>query len=275
MDFNNSYLIIIFVLLVIALGVFTLMSFQIPVLNIFQQGIYNIVTPVNSFVVSVINGFNSYWSGFINANEIIEENKELKREVALLENEIRKLEESERQNQRLEKINEFLDVFKKFIDYEIKGASVIGHNPSNWENKMIINKGSNDGIKERMPVISYHGILVGQIENTAGNSAQVLMINNPDFVVGGLVQDTRTVGLVRGEVGCDERNIMEKIPEDGEIQPGDRILTSGLSSNFPKYLPIGEVLEVNVDQYGISQIAEIDLFINNYTIEEVVVITDY
>jgi len=272
---NNFYLVIslIIVLLLVGMGIFEITDVELPVVNFLQNGIYNLINPFIASISSMIRTINSYTTGIFKANEIVEEKRQLQEQVFELEDKIRKLEESKRQNERLKNIDEFLDVFKDFAEYEVQGASVIGYNPSSWNNRVILNKGTNDGIKKGMPVISYNGILVGQIKNAAATSSQVLMINDPDFAVGGIVQNSRTVGLVKGQIDNQELNIMEKIPENGEINPEDRILT--YSNNFPKYLPIGEVIEVNTDDYGISQVAEIELYVNQYTIEEVVVITDY
>ncbi len=272
---SNPYFAIslIIILLVAGTVLFELTNIKIPAVNFIQNSIYNLINPFIDSITSMVRTIESYTTGLFRANEIVDEKKQLQRRVFELEDKVRKLKESKRQNERLKKIDDFLAVFKDFTEYEVQGASVIGYSPSSWNNRIILNKGTNDGIKEGMPVISYNGILVGQIKNAAIGSSQVLMVNDPEFAVGGIVQNSRTVGLIRGQVGNQEVNIMEKIPENDEISPDDRILT--YSNNFPKYLPIGEVIEVNTNDYGISRIAEIELYINQHTIEEVVVITDY
>jgi len=68
---------------------------------------------------------------------------------------------------------------------------------------------------------------------------------------------------------------MDNIAWDADIQEGDVILTSGLSNNFPAGLKIGEVLAVETDNYGLSQKSKINLYLNNITLEEVMVITNF
>ena len=63
--------------------------------------------------------------------------------------------------------------------------------------------------------------------------------------------------------------------EEGDIKEGDIIVTSGLSDNYPRGIPIGEVVSVETDNYGLSQKAEIKLFMKKKTIEEVLVITGF
>jgi len=274
--FNNSGLLLLLLFVIFAsIGILDFAGISIPYFNLLQDGIYTVVSPAGEFISYIYDSMISYWQGFFRTREIAEENKKLQQEILFLENQINQLEESLRQNERLGKLDAFLDAFKDFTQYEVKGASVIGSSPTNWENNILLDKGEKDGIKDGMPVISYNGILVGMVINVSANTAQVIKINNPNFAVGGIVQRSRSVGLVRGQSDQRNINIIEKIPEDGDIITGDRILTSGLSNNFPKYLPIGEVIEVNRDDYSITQQAKIDLFIGNQTIEEVLVITDH
>jgi len=157
------------------------------------------------------------------------------------------------------------------------GAEVIANSPSPWEKTITINKGSRDGLEKRMPVITYSGYLVGRIENTGSNYSQIRLITDQDFVVGGIIArtDSREIGLVRGSGRDEKNNIMDNIAWDADVQENDVVLTSGLSNNFPSGLKIGKVLEVESDNYGLSQKAEIDLYINNITLEEVMIITSF
>ncbi|MFW6270031.1 MAG: rod shape-determining protein MreC [Bacillota bacterium] len=275
-DEKTSWIITFLVIvLFVALSVISFAEVKLPYISWLQKGIYNLVSPVVEYFTYGYSQITSFYSGIMRAGEIVEENQYLKRKVDRLENEINIRDSSLRQDKRLEKLESFLDAFKEFSEYEVKGASVIGYGPSNWGESMIINQGSRDGIEEKMPVISYNGVLVGMISNTGANSSQVMLVNNPDFAVGGIVQDSRVIGIVKGQLGKRDKNIMEKIPADADIKEDDRILTSGLSNNFPKYLPIGKVVDVKTDNFGVSKIAEIDLFLRDYTVEEVLVITDF
>ncbi|MFW6007355.1 MAG: rod shape-determining protein MreC [Halanaerobiales bacterium] len=279
MDFfegKNSWLITLLIIIIVGgMGILNFMDISLPYLNWLQDGIYNIVSPVLEYFTYSYNQLSSFYYGVTNVGDIVEENRNLKKEVARLEHQINLMDESRRQDERLGNLNDFLDAFKEFTDYEATGASVIGYGPSNFEEMMIINKGSNDGLEEKMPVVSYNGTLVGRINETGTNSSQVMLINNPDFAVGGIVQDSRDIGIVKGQLEDRNINIMEKIPADSDIEEDDRILTSGLSNNFPKYLPIGRVVNVESDNFGISRKADIRLFFRDYTIEEVLIITDF
>ncbi len=273
--FNNTPLILIaiFLLLIISLGISNYFSINIPYLSFVQSGIYNLISPAVSGVNRVITSIDNYIKRFKNAGEILAENEKLKKQLAeeRLNNILMK--KYEIQNERLRKL---LD-FKELTSYETQGAKVIGYGPSKWKEKILINKGSKDGLKDGMTVVTYNGSFVGQINYITSDSAQVEMVNNSGFVVAGIVQreDSRAVGLVKGNQENSKYNIMDNLSWDSDIRENDLILTSGLSNTYPKGLPIGKVTEVNPDNYGVSQKAKIDLFIDLNTIEEVLVITDF
>lgn len=273
--FNNTPLILIaiFLLLIISLGISNYFSINIPYLSFVQSGIYNLISPAVSGVNRVITSIDNYIKRFKNAGEILAENEKLKKQLAeeRLNNILMK--KYEMQNERLRKL---LD-FKELTSYETQGAKVIGYGPSKWKEKILINKGSKDGLKDGMTVVTYNGSFVGQINYITSDSAQVEMVNNSGFVVAGIVQreDSRAVGLVKGNQENSKYNIMDNLSWDSDIRENDLILTSGLSNTYPKGLPIGKVTEVNPDNYGVSQKAKIDLFIDLNTIEEVLVITDF
>ena len=273
--FNDSAWIIglIVIILIGSIGVINYLGISVPYFSLIEKGVFNILSPLFSRVAGFYHSLVSYWDGLLNTGEIVAENNRLKEKVADLRRRNLNLQKMGRQNLRLRKLLSF----KEFIPYKTKGAEVIGHGPSNWEDKILINRGQKDGIEEKMPVISYNGTLVGRIDYVGANSAQVKLVNDPDFVIGGIVQreESRAIGLIRGQTDKENINIMEKIAWDADIKKGDIILTSGLSNNYPKDLPIGQVTEVKSDNYGISQSAVIELYFSRYTIEEVLVVTEF
>jgi len=103
------------------------------------------------------------------------------------------------------------------------------------------------------------------------------LLNSPEYVVGAIVQrqDSRAIGLVKGQINDEVYNIMDNLSWDASIKKGDIIVSSGLSSNYPRGIPIGLVDSVELDNYGLSQKAKIKLFMSEKTIEEVLIVTDF
>jgi len=263
----------ILVVLLLIVGALYFFNMNIPYFQYIERGIYNSLSPVVEFFSDLYYSTISYWQGIFNVDEVMEKNKRLKQQIVTLKLENLRLESYKRENTRLRDLLSF----KNHIPFETLGATVIGFSPSLWENKAIINRGSNDGIRKKMPVISYNGSLVGRVAYVGSSSSQISLIHDPEFTVGGIVQrsESRTIGMVNGQLNNEQVNIMDKISWDADIQTGDIIVTSGFSNNYPKGLPIGEVEEINSDNYGLSQSAKIKLFSSLKTIEEVLVIKDF
>ncbi|ACL70172.1 rod shape-determining protein MreC [Halothermothrix orenii] len=264
---------IILVLFVTSLGIINFTGVDIPYLNWLQVGTHNLISPIVNYITGICDSIQEYWNGIMNVKQLINENKGLEKKVANLERQLLVLKFMARENQRLRELLSF----KEFVPYKTLGAGVIGYSPSPWKEKIIINRGSRDGIKPNMPVISYNGILVGRVDYVATNSSQVLLVSSPEFVVGGIVQrpESRAIGLVKGQLNEEGINLMDNLSWDADIKKGDLILTSGLSNRYPKGIPIGEVIKVEPDNFGLSQKARVELFLNLHTIEEVLVITDF
>lgn len=274
-NFNRNTLItaavIIFVILLFSFLYFT--EIDLPFFNWMSDIIYNTITPVLNLLHHLIESVKNFFITLFSIDEINQEISNLRQRNSVLERQILFLENINRENQRL---RELLD-FKEKTDFQMQGAEVIANSPSIWEKTITINKGSRDGLEKRMPVITYQGYLVGRIDNLGRSSAQVKLITDHNFVVGGIIArtDSREIGLVRGSGRDDHPNIMDNIAWDADIEAGDVILTSGLSNNFPPGLKIGEVSKVETDNYGLSQKADIQLYMNKVTLEEVMIITNF
>ena len=274
-DFNRNTLIAaaLVILLVLILSFSYFSDLNLPFVNWLSDIIYNTLTPILNIIHHLVENIKNFFTTLFSIDEVNQEIKELRQQNSVLERQILFLENINRENKRLRELLSF----QEKVDYQMIGAEVIANSPSIWEKTITINRGRRDGLEERMPVITYQGFLVGRIENLGSSSAQVRLITDQDFVVGGIIARTesREIGLVRGSGRDDQPNIMDNIAWDADIKKGNVILTSGLSNNFPAGLKIGEVAEVETDNYGLSQKAAVNLFINNLTLEEVLIIKNF
>mgnify|MGYP006271803965 CR=1 FL=1 len=204
--------------------------------------------------------------------ETKENNKRLKKRVEELNYRLSKLEKIKNENQRLRKL---LD-FKERVPYQAVGASVVSHSADNWSQVVTINRGQQSGIEAKMAVIAERGYLIGVVKRVTQYTAQVLLLTDQEFVTGGLVSRTssRDLGVIRGRRSSNKL-LMNNLSWDADIKVKDIIVTSGLSGNLPKGLPIGEVISVSPDNYGLTQEAKIDPFLSLERLEEVLVITDF
>lgn len=168
----------------------------------------------------------------------------LRSENALLqkENELlaRKLEESKTLVYENDRLKELLN-FRKNSPYTTIPAQVIGRDPTNWSNSIIIDKGSASGIRANMAVISVRG-LVGRVLELGRRSAKILLITDPNSKVGAIVQRNGQGGIVTGRP--DGKCKMIYIALDSDVRAGDTVVTAGFGTIFPKGILIGEIVRV-------------------------------
>jgi rod shape-determining protein MreC len=131
------------------------------------------------------------------------------------------------------------------IPFSAIPAQVIGRDPSNWSNSLIIDKGSSSGIKSNMAVMSTRG-LVGRIVEVGRLSSKALLITDPNLKVGVLVRRNRQGGIMTGRPGGRCKIIY--ISLDSDVKPGDKVMTAGFGSVFPKGILIGEVEKVGKEE---------------------------
>lgn len=165
------------------------------------------------------------------------ENKILRERINLLSRMIEERKAIVVDNDRLK---ELLD-FKKTVPFSVVPAQVIGRDPSNWSNSIIIDKGSNAGIRQNKAVLSTRG-LVGRVLEAGRYSAKILLITDPNSKVGVTLQRNRQGGILVGRP--DGLCRMVYIALDSDVVSGDKVVTAGFGSIFPKDILVGEVIRV-------------------------------
>jgi rod shape-determining protein MreC len=166
------------------------------------------------------------------------------------------------------RIQTLLAFKEQYVDQTV-AAQVIGTTGSEQSRVLYIDKGSTDGLKPDMAVITPTGI-VGKIVQVSANSAQVLPINDQLSGVGAALKDSRLQGILKG--APNGTTSLQYIMNDEPVKPGETVITSGGDRIFPKGLLIGTVASVEPGK---------DLFLNIRVIplarldrlEEVLVVT--
>ncbi|MGM0471352.1 MAG: rod shape-determining protein MreC [Bacillota bacterium] len=208
-----------------------------------------------------------------NYRQVQQENKKLRQQVAKLEWKIQQLTEVTKENERLRRLLNF----KRRQSFEVVGAKVIGKSAGNWSRLVTINRGRKDGLDSKMLVVTYGGNLVGRIKKVTTHHAQVLLLNDPNFTISGLVanRDSREIGIVKGTLAQRGLLEMQRLPWNAEVEIDDRVLTSGLSKTYPKGIKIGHITKVEPDDYGLTRLALVEPAVDLNTFEEVLVITGF
>jgi rod shape-determining protein MreC len=115
--------------------------------------------------------------------------------------------------------------------------------------------GSREGVQAGQALIDSAGLL-GQVVEVTPLHASALLVTDPDHAVP--VQVVRT-GLRLIAYGTGERDRLEvrDIPQSGDIQVGDKLVTSGIGGHFPAGFPVGSVRAVRQDESRLFAIADL------------------
>ena len=149
-----------------------------------------------------------------------------------------KLNQLEKDNLRLRQL---LDL-QNFSEANKLNASVISRNTGSWWKKILINKGSQNGVTTGDAVIGPGG-LIGIVENTSKLTSSVQLLTAPNSKVGVWNQRANLHGLLIG-VGTKTPQLIFYSKNDN-IQEGDYILSSPASTILPPNIPIGIIQSID------------------------------
>lgn len=228
--------------------------------------------PFSLIATGVQNGFFQFSTGvrdtvslYLNLVGINTLNRNLRQENDELMARISQMEELSKENERLRMLLQFRENSKM----QLRGARVIGRDLVPEHNTISINKGTEDGIKSGMAVITTKGA-VGYVFRPRAYSAHVMLITDRYAVVDGIVARSRTQGIVEGKsVGCQ----MKYVEKTADIKEGDLVVTGGLDNIFPKGFPLAKVTRIERKNYSTSLKIDLEPVIAPKEIEEVFVIT--
>jgi len=150
-------------------------------------------------------------------------------------------------------------------------AAVIGLPSSSYEEVIVLNRGTRDGVDVQMPVVNQQG-LVGVTTEVGPNFSRVRLITDQNSGVAALVQGSRNRGIVQGSLSRDLR--LSFIQIDAEIEAGDRVLTSGLGGVFPKGLVVGEVIRADGEHDTLYQLITVRSMVDFNNLEEVLILLE-
>jgi len=198
----------------------------------------SIVAPLEKGIVRVQGGASGVWHNYFYLRGVRQENRDLREQIEQLRLEQVRLKQDAEQARRLQSLLGFKE---QFIG-ATKAAQVIGSSGSEQSRLVYIDKGSNDGIKNEMPVITADGVVGKVLSVIDGSTSQVLLINDQQSGVGAILEQSRLQGVLKGRASGEL--VIDKIMTDEEVKPGDRILTSGGDRIFPKGLLVGTVAKI-------------------------------
>ncbi|MEZ0480585.1 rod shape-determining protein MreC [Planococcus sp. SSTMD024] len=156
-----------------------------------------------------------------------------------------------------EELKELVDKEEDLREFNPIQAVVIARNPDQWEEKIILNRGTNHGVKENMAVMTAGG-LIGKVTIVTPTTSTVELVTtqNPNYRVSAMVLGEDDVfGLIEGYDTERRELLLKRIDFSVDLEEGDQVVSSGLGGIFPKGIVIGEITEVTIDEFGLTKLA--------------------
>ncbi len=241
--------------------------FQTPVVN---KTVSVVLAPFEKGVSWISSKLSSLTSDIWDIMTVHEQNKMLRNEVDQLRVQNLQANEYAAENARLRSLLGYKQAASQF---DLVAARVIGREADTWSCVIVIDRGTMDGVQEKMPVVTEKG-LVGHVVEAGPNYSKVQLILDPRSSVGTLVQraESRVVGIVKGDVENPTMPQMVNIPKNADIEEGDTIVTSGFGGLYPKGLVVGTVSSLENDEAGLLKIALLEPAVDFQRLEDVAVI---
>ena len=228
-------------LVAVAAFIFHRIYEKTPYLDMPENAISAVVSPVQSFFSGLTETVFGYFRSMKLRANIEEEYKKV-----LAENEelVYKAMQVDQLKQMLSEYEDLTEEVAANRDMMPLVARVTGKSDSNYFSTMTIDKGSDDGVQEYMAV-TYQYSMIGYVETVDKNKSTVRTIIDSDAHVAALIESTRDQGVVRGTLGITGKPQcwMNYLPDETLPRPGDLVVTSGIGMPFPKGIPIGTVEE--------------------------------
>jgi rod shape-determining protein MreC len=231
------------------------------VVGALQDGVSRAVRPVASF-----------FSGLARVGSLQAENDRLRERVRELEQQARL---SLSQQRELDRLVALYDLQQR-LDLKGLGAVVIAQSVTNFEWSVTIDRGSSQGVRPNMPVVTGDG-LVGRVVQVAPGWSKVLLIVDPRSSVAARLAGSGETGIVEGQT--TERDLRMRLVDPAvEVAPEEQVVTSGYRVSeggnlYPPGILIGYVTHAYQEPGGLEKLIAVRPAVDFSSLEFVLVVT--
>jgi rod shape-determining protein MreC len=262
---NNPYQLVILGLLAGGLLLLALGGFLTPILTGALQPVYG----VQGWLYDRFQAIQDFINAPADIARLRQENADLRSENAALQTQVIALQQ---QVTEIELLSALLDFARARPENTYQAAAVIGSDPSPFLHYIVLNRGSDDGVRRGMPVVAPEG-LIGRVAQVTANAARVELITDPAALVSVQLQPSEVDGVLAGSVTGDLG--IDLIPQDATLQAGDLVFTSGIGGLYPSNILIGQITSVQQEAQALFQSASVQPVVDFTRLEIVLIITNF
>jgi rod shape-determining protein MreC len=262
---SRSFQSIVLAFIVIGLIALALGGYLTPLSRL----VLNPVISAQTWLSTRFQAFQNFFNAPQDLARLRQRNTELEAEVSRLQAEIIDLQQQISETRILSAL---VDFARAHPDNRYVAAAVIGRDTSPFVKYVIINRGSDDGLRRGMPVVTQQG-LVGRVAAVTAGAARVQLITDPSSSVNVRLEPSRALAVLVGSITGELT--VEMIPQSATVQIGDLVLTSGLGGNYPADILVGQTTSVRRRETDLFQSAAIQPVVDFSQLEIVLVITNF
>jgi len=257
--------IIIFLLIAAGVVLLALAGFIQPIIGTATNPLIQMQSYVSTRVQAVVDFFTVPRD----LASLRSRNAELESEISLLQSQIIQLKQ---QLEEADVLYALLNFARDNPENQYVASAVIGRDPSPFMHYVIIDHGSDSGIRHGMPVVTDQG-LVGRVDAVTAKAARVQLITDPGSVINvkmeSLGVDAQLSGSLTGEIN------LQMVPQELDFKPGEIILSSGLGGTYPANLLVGQVISVINRETDLFQSGVVQPVVDFGNLNAVLVITNF
>jgi len=179
---------------------------------------------------------------FVSRTDLLEENEQLREELLVAQRELQLMESLASENSRLRDLRAATQV----IAGEVLPAEIINVSPDPFSKRVLINKGSEDGVFIGQALLDANG-LMGQVEEVLPFTSWVLLITDSHHVTPVEVNRNGERALARGSRTTASELELEFVTQTQDMLAGDLLVSSGMGQVYPKNYPVAEIISVYSD----------------------------
>ena len=198
-----------------------------------------------------------------------QQNFKLEAQVSQLQAEIIALEQQIAETRVLSAL---VDFARANPENQYVAASVIGRDPSPFVKYVLINRGSDDGLRRGMPVVTQQG-LVGRVAAVTAGAARVQLMTDPESSINVRLEPSQARATLNGSLTGEVT--LDMIPQTSSIQVGDLVLTSGLGGSYPPNILAGQVTSVRRQETDLFQRAAVQTVVDFSKLDIVLIIINF
>lgn len=211
---------------------------------------FNMTAPMRASVAAVLNPVErmllvpvrALEQGRDYAQGLTEARREVDQAQANLINQAQRVAQFDQVELENERLRALLELRGR-VNVRSLAAELLYDAPDAYTRKVIIDRGSMQGVVLGAPVINEAGV-IGQVTRVYPGTSEVTLLTDREAAIPVLNQRTQQRAVAFGEASGSQMEL-RFLPASADVQPGDRLATSGLDGVYPSGLPVAEVMKID------------------------------